>query len=136
MTQPTPDLAEKFASLALSHVAREYPNKMDHVLDGPADSGIDQNSKEIGRAAVQTLISLIHHNERGIPQVGVAQIGVLQLGAKQAGPLQVGAGEVGVHEGRLFQVAARQRGCGQVGVTKLTGDHGTAFAAGRSVGSA
>jgi LacI family transcriptional regulator len=39
------------------------------VLDGPADSGIDQNSKEIGRAAVQTLISLIHHNERGIPQV-------------------------------------------------------------------
>ena len=39
------------------------------VLDGHADAGIDQNSKEIGRAAVQTLISLIHHNERGIPQV-------------------------------------------------------------------
>jgi len=39
------------------------------VLDGEADAGIDQNSKEIGRAAVQTLISLIHHNERGVPQV-------------------------------------------------------------------
>lgn len=39
------------------------------VLDGDADAGINQNSNEIGRAAVQTLISLIHHNERGIPQV-------------------------------------------------------------------
>lgn len=39
------------------------------VLDGDADAGIDQNSREIGRAAVQTLISLIHHNERGIPHV-------------------------------------------------------------------
>lgn len=38
------------------------------VLDGDADAGIDQNSREIGRTAVQTLISLIHHNERGIPQ--------------------------------------------------------------------
>jgi LacI family transcriptional regulator len=37
------------------------------VLDGGADAGIDQNSIEIGRTAVQTLISLIHHNERGIP---------------------------------------------------------------------
>lgn len=39
------------------------------VLDGNADAGIDQNSREIGRAAVQTLISLIHLNECGIPQV-------------------------------------------------------------------
>lgn len=39
------------------------------VLDGRANAGIDQNSKEIGRIAVQTLISLIHHNERGIPEV-------------------------------------------------------------------
>lgn len=39
------------------------------VLDGHADAGIDQNSREIGRAAVQTLISLIHHNERGIPRI-------------------------------------------------------------------
>jgi DNA-binding LacI/PurR family transcriptional regulator len=39
------------------------------VLDGGADAGIDQNSREIGKAAVQMLISLINHNERGIPEV-------------------------------------------------------------------
>ena len=39
------------------------------TLDGGADAGIDQNSKEIGRAAVQLLISLINHNEYGIPTV-------------------------------------------------------------------
>jgi len=39
------------------------------VLDGGADAGIDQNSSEIGKAAVQMLISLINHNERGIPEV-------------------------------------------------------------------
>lgn len=37
MTRLTRDLAEKFAALALAHVSREYPNKMDHVLDGEAD---------------------------------------------------------------------------------------------------
>jgi LacI family transcriptional regulator len=37
------------------------------VLDGNADAGIDQKSEEIGKAAVQLLISLIHLNERGIP---------------------------------------------------------------------
>jgi hypothetical protein len=30
-------LASKFASLALAHVRREYPNKLDHVLNGPED---------------------------------------------------------------------------------------------------
>jgi LacI family transcriptional regulator len=39
------------------------------VLDGEAAAGIDQQSKEIGRAAVQLLISLINHNERGIPAI-------------------------------------------------------------------
>jgi hypothetical protein len=33
----TPDLASRFARIALGHVAREYPNKMDHVLDGAGD---------------------------------------------------------------------------------------------------
>ncbi len=33
----TPALASRFAALALGHVTREYPNKLDHVLDGPAD---------------------------------------------------------------------------------------------------
>ncbi len=37
MTDFTRDIAEKFAGLALAHVGREYPNKMDHVLAGPAD---------------------------------------------------------------------------------------------------
>ena len=32
-----PALASQFARLALGHVAREYPNKMDHVLNGPED---------------------------------------------------------------------------------------------------
>jgi hypothetical protein len=33
----TPEMASKFASLALSHVRREYPNKLDHVLFGEGD---------------------------------------------------------------------------------------------------
>lgn len=33
----TPELAAKFARLALAHVTREYPNKLDHVLNGPLD---------------------------------------------------------------------------------------------------
>jgi hypothetical protein len=33
----TPALASKFASLALSHVGREYPNKLDHVMLGDDD---------------------------------------------------------------------------------------------------
>lgn len=33
----TRGIAEKFASLALAHVRREYPNKMDHVLGSAAD---------------------------------------------------------------------------------------------------
>ncbi len=39
------------------------------VLDGNASAGIDQSSKEIGKAAIQMLISLINHNERGIPKI-------------------------------------------------------------------
>jgi hypothetical protein len=31
------DTAERFAAIALGHVEREFPNKLDHVLDGPAD---------------------------------------------------------------------------------------------------
>jgi hypothetical protein len=34
----TPELASKFAGVALGHVRREYPNKLDHVLDGPEDA--------------------------------------------------------------------------------------------------
>jgi hypothetical protein len=31
----TPELASQFARLALANIAREYPNKLDHVLAGP-----------------------------------------------------------------------------------------------------
>jgi hypothetical protein len=34
----TPDLADRFAAIALGHLAREYPNKLDHVLAGPQDA--------------------------------------------------------------------------------------------------
>jgi Protein of unknown function (DUF2891) len=34
----TRDLAERFAGIALGHVSREFPNKLDHVLNGPQDA--------------------------------------------------------------------------------------------------
>jgi hypothetical protein len=34
---PTPDLAQQFARLALSHVTREYPNKLDHVINNSGE---------------------------------------------------------------------------------------------------
>ena len=34
----TPEIASRFARLALSHVEREYPNKLDHVLSGAGDA--------------------------------------------------------------------------------------------------
>jgi hypothetical protein len=33
----TPGTAARFAEIALGHVAREYPHKLDHVMDGPED---------------------------------------------------------------------------------------------------
>lgn len=36
-TALTPETASKFARLALSHVTREYPNLLHHVLNGPQD---------------------------------------------------------------------------------------------------
>jgi Protein of unknown function (DUF2891) len=36
-TRLTPAIASKFASLALSHLTREYPNKLTHSLAGPED---------------------------------------------------------------------------------------------------
>jgi hypothetical protein len=34
----TPDFADRLADIALGHVTREYPNKLDHVLAGPGDA--------------------------------------------------------------------------------------------------
>ena len=36
--QLTPERAEALAVIALGHVTREYPNKLDHVLAGAADA--------------------------------------------------------------------------------------------------
>lgn len=38
MDRLTPDLAARFMALTLGHLGREYPHKLDHVLDGPADA--------------------------------------------------------------------------------------------------
>ena len=38
------------------------------LLDGHFDAGVDQNSVEVGRVAMATLASMIHQNERGLPQ--------------------------------------------------------------------
>ena len=34
----TPEIASRFARIALGHIEREYPNKLDHVLAGPEDA--------------------------------------------------------------------------------------------------
>jgi Protein of unknown function (DUF2891) len=34
----TPEIADTFARIALGHVAREYPNKLDHVMGGDGDA--------------------------------------------------------------------------------------------------
>ena len=38
MITTLPGTAERFAGLALAHVRREFPNKLDHVLNGPDDA--------------------------------------------------------------------------------------------------
>lgn len=38
MNELTPALAGRFMALTLGHLDREYPHKLDHVLDGPEDA--------------------------------------------------------------------------------------------------
>lgn len=56
----------------LEHVGACVPRDLGvaalSVLDGNFDSGVDQNSFEIGAVAMRTLAGLIHQNERGVPQ--------------------------------------------------------------------
>ncbi|MGQ0661338.1 DUF2891 domain-containing protein [Sphingosinicella sp.] len=33
----TPEIANRFAEIAFGHVTKEYPHKLDHVMDGPED---------------------------------------------------------------------------------------------------
>jgi DNA-binding LacI/PurR family transcriptional regulator len=39
------------------------------IHDGNTDAGIDQNPREIGRAAADMLVSMINHNEIGVPKI-------------------------------------------------------------------
>ena len=39
----TAEIAETFAGLALGHISREYPYKMDHVLTGPEDAVVPRS---------------------------------------------------------------------------------------------
>jgi len=39
------------------------------VRDGNADAGIEQHSEEIGKAAVEILLSLLIHNQTGVPEI-------------------------------------------------------------------
>lgn len=48
-------------------VPEDFAMACTSFLDGDVNAGIDQNSEEIGRVAVQTLISLLTFQERGIP---------------------------------------------------------------------
>ena len=43
MTVLTRELAETFAGLALSHISREFPYKMDHVLTGLEDAVVPRS---------------------------------------------------------------------------------------------
>lgn len=47
MTLLTPDIADRFAALTLSHLGREYPYKMDLVMAGPHDARPPRNHHPI-----------------------------------------------------------------------------------------
>ena len=38
MSGLTADIAARFLTLTLGHLGREYPHKLDHVLDEPGDA--------------------------------------------------------------------------------------------------
>ena len=63
-----PGLPRMLAACGLK-VSQDIGLATTSVLDGGISAGIDQNSREIGKAAIQLLISLINHNERGIPEI-------------------------------------------------------------------
>ena len=74
----TPGLASQFARLALGHVRREYPNKLDHVLDGPADAKRPRDLHPIFHGSFDWhscvhgywLLACLLRLEPGIPEAG------------------------------------------------------------------
>ena len=61
-----PNLPAILAKLKVA-VPKKVAVAVTSLADISFDTGIDQNSREIGRVAAQTLISLINSNEQGIP---------------------------------------------------------------------
>lgn len=55
----------------LARIGRRVPRDVAlaslSVRDGHVSAGLDQHPEEIGKVAVQLLVSLLHHNERGLP---------------------------------------------------------------------
>jgi hypothetical protein len=74
----TPEFASSFARIALGHVTREYPNKLDHVLDGPADARGPRDLHPIFYGSFDWhscvhgywLLAALLRREPGIPEAG------------------------------------------------------------------
>lgn len=62
-----PKLLEKLTQLGYS-VPRDIGVATLSIHDTPINAGIDQNSKEVGRAAVRTLTALLNEQQFGIPE--------------------------------------------------------------------
>ncbi len=50
-------------------VPRDLGLAANSMLDGDSNAGLDHNSREIGRTAMETLISLIQHHYLGVPSI-------------------------------------------------------------------
>jgi hypothetical protein len=74
----TAEVASKFARIALGHVTREYPNKLDHVLEGPADARGPRDLHPIFYGSFDWhscvhgywLLASLLRREPGIPEAG------------------------------------------------------------------
>src|SRR5882757_6777639 len=74
----TPEIASKFATIALGHVTREYPNKLDHVLESAADARGPRDLHPIFFGSYDWhscvhgywLLAALLRREPGIPQAG------------------------------------------------------------------
>src|ERR1700712_5520845 len=74
----TPQVASKFAAIALGHVMREYPNKLDHVLESAADARGPRDLHPIFFGSYDWpscvhgywLLATLLRREPGIPEAG------------------------------------------------------------------
>ena len=74
----TAEIASKFAGIALGHVTREYPNKLDHVLNGPGDAQGPRDLHPIFYGSFDWhscvhgywLLASLLRREPGIPEAG------------------------------------------------------------------